>query len=424
VNLPRIILREAAFRKLNFLLGALSVAAAVACLAVQTTVLRRHDLQTERIIAAREAETRAKMAALEDDIRKITVNMGFNVVILPKAQNLGDFYAEDYAAETMPEEYAQRLAQSRVATINHILPSLQQKVVWPETQRTILLMGVRGVVYLQNSNQKPMLDAVPPGTAVVGYELHQSLGLKEGDPLTLMGRTFTIGKLNPARGTKDDIALWIDLREAQEMLGKQGRINGILALDCTCATDRLSLIRAEIEKILPDTQVIEFASQAIARSETRARAAAEADAAIASDLAQRDRLRAARESLAAMLVPAFAAGSALWIGFLALANVRDRRAEIGIFRALGLRGRHVIFIFLGRAIAVGLAGAAMGIAAGIVIAAGWRESPDAAGGGLEGIDWIWLAGAFVIAPALAALASWLPAVHASQQDPASVLRET
>lgn len=210
------------------------------------------------------------MAALEDDVRKITVNLGFNVLVLPEAQNLGDLFADDYAAETMPEEYAERLARSRVATINHVLPSLQRKVKWPEQNRTILLMGVRGEVYLHRpDNQKPILEAVPPGGVVVGYELHRSLGIEMGQTIEVMGRTFTVSRLNPERGTKDDITLWINLREAQKMLGLPGRINGILALDCTCAADRLSLIREEILKILPDTQVIEFASQAMARAEAR-----------------------------------------------------------------------------------------------------------------------------------------------------------
>jgi hypothetical protein len=424
MSLWRLILREIRFRKLNFLLGVLSVAAAVTCLVAQTTVLRRHDLRTERLVAAKEAETQAKMDAYEDDVRRITVNMGFNVMILPKSQNLGDLYADDFAAETMPEEYAERLARSRVATINHVLPSLQQKVKWPERERTILLMGVRGEVYVRSAKQTPILEPVPEGRVVVGYELHRSLGLKAGGPLVLMDRTFTIERLNPERGTKDDITLWIGLRAAQELLGKPGRINGILALDCTCAADRLSLIREEILKILPDTQVIEFASQAIARSEARTRAAAEAASAVAAETDQRNRLRDAREALAAVLVPAVSAGSALWIGLLALANVRDRRAEIGLFRAIGLRGRHVLFVFLGKAVLTGLAGAGLGIAAALAFAAGWTEATAADAGRLEGVDWRWLAGAAILAPILAALASWLPAMVAARQDPAVVLRET
>ena len=266
--------------------------------------------------------------------------MGFNVLILPKDQNLSDLYADDFASRYMPEEYATRLARSRVVTINHLLPSLQQKVKWPEYERTVLLMGVRGEVYVQSKQQKPLLEPVATGTMVLGAELARSLPLKIGDKARLLGREFTVAKVNPERGNKDDITVWINLPEAQALLGKPGLINGILALDCTCdVLNRLGRIRPEIARILPDTQVIEYASQAVTRAEARQRAADEAKASSQREQESRDKLRGEREALAAVLVPVVLVGSGIWIGLLALANVRDRRGEIGLLRALGLRSR-------------------------------------------------------------------------------------
>lgn len=412
MKLSRLILREIAYRKLNFGLGVFAVAVAVGCLVAELTVLRRHDLQTEEIVAAKEAETRARMAGLENDYRKLTLKMGFNVLILPKDQNLSDLYAEDYAAKYMPEEYATRLAKSRVATINHILPSLQQKVKWPERERTILLMGVRGEVYMQSAKQKALLEAVAPGTMRVGHELARNLQLKAGDRATLMGREYTVAQINPERGNKDDITVWIDLAEAQDLLGRPGRINAILALDCTCDTiDRLSRIRAEIAKILPDTQIIEFSSQAIARAEARDRAASEAAAAVEQEKVSRAKLRAEREASAAILVPVALLGAAVWIGFLAFGNVRERAVEIGILRALGLRSWQVLVLFLSRALVTGLVGAAVGYAGGVL-----ATMPA-----MPSFQLRWLAAAVVGAPVLAALAGWLPAMVAARQDPAEVL---
>ena len=108
MNLSHVILREIIFRKLNFALGVLSVGAAVACLVGALAMLAKHDVRTERIIAAKQAETRAKMATLEDDYRKITKKLGFNVLILPREQNLSDFFTEDFATKYMPEEYVER----------------------------------------------------------------------------------------------------------------------------------------------------------------------------------------------------------------------------------------------------------------------------------------------------------------------------
>jgi len=424
MNLGRLIFRELYFRRVNFLLGVLSVAVAVAGLTAALAILHKHDLRTEQIVSAREEATREQMAALTDDYRKLMLKMGFNVLILPKDQNLSDLYADDFASKYMPEEYATRLAKSRVATINHILPSLQQKVKWQERERTVLLMGVRGEVYVQRAKQKQLLETVAPGAMILGYELARGLQLNPGDKTTLMGREFTIAKINPERGNKDDITIWINLSEAQEMLDKKGLINGILALDCTCDTvDRLGQIRVEIARVLPDTQIIEFASQAIARAEARARAAVEAEGSIRREKEGRARLRAEREALAAVLVPVIMLGSAVWIGFLTLANVRDRRAEIGILRALGLRSRQILVIFLGKAVVVGFIGAAIGYFAGRLIGWTWRETPGAPPVEMALIDQQLMLLVLIAAPLLTALASWLPAMIAAQQDPADVLRE-
>lgn len=424
MNLSRLVFREIRHRKPSFALGVLSVSVAVAFLVASLAILQKHDARTEQIIAAKAVEIEQQMAKLEDDYRKVMLKMGFNVMILPKDQNLSDLYADDFASKYMPEEYATRLAKSRVATINHLLPSLQQKVKWPEYQRTVLLMGVRGEVYLQSAQQKPLLDAAAPGTMILGQELARSFPLKVGDKTKLMGREFTVAKINPERGNKDDITVWINLAEAQELLDKRGLINGILALDCTCDTvDRLARIRSEIARILPDTQIIEYASQALTRAEARQRAATEAQTSIQREKEGRAKLRREREALAAVLVPVVVVGSAVWIGLLALANVRDRRGEIGILRALGLQTRQILLIFLGKAVVIGLGGAAFGYLVGRTIGALWRDAPGATPLHVAFVDPLLLVAVLVAAPLLAALASWLPAMSATQQDPAVVLRE-
>lgn len=421
MNVAHLVLREIGYRRLNFALGVLSVAIATACLIAQLIVLQKHDLATEQIVAQRQAEVTRKMAALQDDVRKITKNLGFNVLILPKDQNLADLYAQDFAAKYMPEAYVDRLAKSRIATIQHLLPSLQQKTFWPERQRTVIVMGVRGEVPIVHGDaKKPILEPVAPGTIVVGHELHRQLNLKPGDALDLLKRPFKVAKLQPARGTKDDITLWINLGEAQELFDKKGQINGILALDCVCAADSLDKVRAEIGAILPDTQVIEFASQALARAESRQRAAAEARSSIEGEKQSRLALRNQRQSTAAIIVPLVVAAAVLWIGILSLGNVRDRRGEIAVLRAIGVRARQLLALVLSRAALVGLLGAILGIAAGLAVGHQWREAaaavtiPPASAMKLTGL-------ALVAAPLLAALASWLPALKAASEDPANIL---
>lgn len=402
MTLWRLVGREILHRKLNFALGVASVLVAVGCLVGELTLLRAHDLRTQQ-----------RMAKLADEMRKEMKKLGFNIRILPKDQNLADLYATDYASKYMPESYARTLANSRTMTVRHLLPSLREKVEWTErNDRIVILIGVRGEVpLLHRSPKSPILYPVPPGTMVVGYQLHKSLGLTEGATAALLGREFTIHKCHPQRGTKDDITVWVNLEEAQDILGKKGLINEILALKCHCVGVDVLAIRDEIHRILPETQVVEFATKAMARAKAR-------DAATATAR----ETRGAIESFASWLVPVVTLGCIVWIGFLAFSNVRERRHEIGVLRAVGIGSARVFFVFLVKAALFGLCGAGLGYLAGMAVGSMWGGAPTA--GGYQALfDPTLLVAVLALAPLLACMATWIPAMMAAQQDPAVVLRD-
>ncbi len=419
MSIWRLVAKEILHRRLSFCLGLVSVAVAAGSLVGALTLLRAHDIRTEEIVARKQAQTEEKMRELEDDYRKIMKKMGFNIAILPRGQ-VSEFWEKDFASRYMPEEYVDKLANSRIMTVRHLLPSLQEKVKWPERERTIILVGVRGEVPLIHRDPKmPILEPVPLGGMVVGYELHRSLKLSAGDRVRLLGREFAVKKLHGERGTKDDITVWINLEEAQELLGRKGLINGILALQCFCyGRGEAGKVRAEVTRILPDTEVIEFASKILVRAEARERAAVAAKEAVDAEKRTRARLRGEREAFAAILVPVIILGAAAWVGILSFINVRERRGEIAVLRALGLRSRQILFIFLLKAALLGLFGALLGCAGGFIVGAVRGELPWG-----ELFD-PWLAALVVgFAPLLSGLASWLPAMIAAQQDPAAVLSE-
>jgi len=159
-----LLIREILHRKLNFMLAVLSVMVASGSLIGSVTLLRIHDIQTGKLLEQKQAKLEQRMAQLQDDTRKAMLKLGFNIVILPKDQNLSDWYAEDYASKYMPEDYADRLANSGVVTVRHLLPSLQQKIEWPERKRKIILVGARGEVpELHKSPVKPLVQPFRPG---------------------------------------------------------------------------------------------------------------------------------------------------------------------------------------------------------------------------------------------------------------------
>ncbi|MEM7234537.1 MAG: FtsX-like permease family protein [Planctomycetota bacterium] len=429
----QLVFREIRHRKLSFAIGALSIAGAVGCVIASLLSLDAHDVATRQILDAQRTSAEAAAKKLEDDYRKIMKKLGHNVLILPADQNLADLHADNYASKYMPESYADRLAASPIITVNHLLPSLQQKVRWPEQKRDLVLIGTKGQVPIQHRDpKKPIQESVPAGKIVLGSALAKNTGLKVGDSTKLMGETFEVSKVHKQRGSNDDITAWIPLDTAQKLLGKEDRINGILALECNCPgnpDERLETIRKEIVGILPDTQVVAMHSKALARAEARRTAKAAAKQSLEREETNRATLRAERERFTAAFVPIVLLAAIVWIGFLALGNFRERSSEVGILRAIGLRSRDILQVFLGRSLIMGTVGAVLGCAAGLVVAMSIlaRDAEVVVGteslGGNSLVDLPLLAIALIASPGIALLATWIPAQLASGQDPAVVLRK-
>ncbi len=425
MNLWHLVAREIRYQKLNFLLGLLSVAAATGVLVAVLTMLRSHDMRTGEILAQKQERTEQEMAKMKDDYRIIMKKLGFNLLILPAAQDLKQYYASGYVTEDMPEEYVNRLAGAGLMTIRHLLPSVERKISWSEQGGLqVILAGTRGEVPLTDRAPKePMQVAVAEGEVVVGYELARSLKLRAGDSVTLLGERFTIAGIHGERGTRDDITLWIDLATAQRMLGLQGRLNAILALKCLCAGNELSQIRRNVAAVLPGTRVIEVDSKVITRAEARERAGAAAKTALEAERENRAVIRAELEKFASWLAPVVILGTALWIGLLTWGNVRQRRREIAVLRAIGVSAGQVLQIFLSKALLLGAGGALIGYFAGLATGTFSGELSGDPTGALALFSPTMLLGVLLVATALCVLASWIPALMASSQDPAEVLRE-
>ena len=425
-----ILVREILHRWRSFALGTFAVIVAVSSLTGALTLLKVHDLHTQKILTEKEEETEKKMAILKDEMRKATLKLSFNLLILPKQQSIRELHIEGCPSEYMPEDYAERLANSGIITVRHFLPSLQQRIKWPEKKRTITLVGTRGEVpNLHKDPKKPLVQPVPLGTIVLGYGLHQSLGLEPGDKVKLLGKEFTVHKCYEERGSKDDFTAWIHLRQAQELLDKEGLINAILALECLCegVENLLGKVREDIEQILPGTQVIERGTKALARAESRLKVGQEAKAAVERERRHRTQMRSEREFFAAVMVPLVMVACAVWIGLLAFNNVRDRKTEIGIQRAIGFRARQIMFLFLTKFLLMGLLGGALGIFAGLGFGRWLGLTLEEDIGGIAAAGEMFnpalLLLALITAPVLTVISAYLPTMVAIRQDPAEVLKE-
>ena len=396
----KMLLAEIRYRKLNFLLSLVAVTMAVALFVAGPVLVDGYGRRTQQT-----------MDQLEDETRKLMRDMGFNLLIVHRDTNMADFWATDFATVDMPQDYVDKLAASGdLTTVTHLVATLQQRIDFGG--RKALLVG-----YLPETTQthmgkkKPMGYDIEPGTLLLGYEL--GAGKRQGEDMEMLGKNFRIAGIMPEKGSKEDITVAVHLNDAQALLeNKQGKINQILALGCNCASSDLANIRKQLAAVLPETRITEFQSIALARAEQR------------KEVGQsRAEVEALVETLATVLTPVVVLTMAIWVGLLALANVRQRRTEIGILRAIGKGSGTIACLFLGKAMLLGLLGGALGFALGSLLAQllGVKILDVPANQFPIHVEVLLIA--LLGAPILSAAASYLPTLSAILQDPAVVLRD-
>ncbi|MEJ6729871.1 MAG: hypothetical protein QNK83_11965 [Akkermansiaceae bacterium] len=398
-------LAEIKHRKFNFILATLAVTAAVSVWLFAKNSLAEFDRNTEAQLTVLEEKTNVEMKALEDDIRKTMKGLGFNVYLFPAGEELWQIKERGYSEKTISQNSVNKLAESKIVTINHLLPQLSRRVQWQEKERSILLIGVEGQVPIAHrSKKKPIMDPLAPGSINLGHDLHQSLGIKKGDTLTLNGKNYTVAQTFPPRNFLDDGSAWIHLDEAQEIFGLENQINAILALGCNCASiDRLGEIRAEISAILPDLQIIELGSSALVRAEARNKAGDRARSAKQTILESRQTARTERARFSGVQNPIIAAGAFLALAYLAFVNVRERLSEIGTLRAIGVSHLKIATLLLTRAALIGLLATVLVFIISMVTSIA-----------LPPIAWL-------LVPLVSAAAAWLPTLYALTKDPVTIL---
>lgn len=381
MTLPALILRELRHHRLNAILSATGLVVAVGLLTLG----------------------RAATAAAERETRRVLRDLGFNLRIIPRETDMGHFWAKGYSDQTLPADSVDRLASQAglFVSFNHLTPALERHL--PIDGQDVLLTGLGRPVVGPGEKKAPLGLVIAPGHAVLGHAVASRLQVKRGATLTVGPRTLTIDRLLVEAGTDEDVRLYTALEDAQAILGLPGRISEIKAIDCLCLTsdqDPLGQLRAVLEKALPGGRVLQLRSIADARA----------------------RQRQMMTRLDELAGPVVVGAAGVWIAVLAGLNVRERRSELGLWRALGHGSARLAGLFLGRAALLGAVGALAGWTLGtaVALAAGPRLFPVTAGS--LAADSPLLAWAMLLTPAFAALASFLPTALAVAHDPAETLR--
>jgi len=194
------------------------------------------------------------------------------------------------------------------------------------------------------------------------------------------------------------------LEEIQEILHMPGQVNEIRALNCLCMItgmeDPLLILRNQLEEVLPESRVIMDKNIAIAR----------------------ERQRLMFDKYFAFIIPFVVVTCAVWIAVIVFINVRDRRQEIGILRALGYGSGYIANLFLGKAILFGMLGAILGFLIGSAFSV--MYGPDIFFVTANSVKPIYsLLGWSLLAAIIFSVTSAIvPTLVAITQDPAQILR--
>jgi putative ABC transport system permease protein len=239
---------------------------------------------------------------------------------------------------------------------------------------------------------------------LAGAEAARLLGLEAGKPVVVSGRSLVVSGILDATGSQDDHILFTHLATAQSILNREGRIS-VAEVAALCAGCPIEEMVRQISAILPGANVMAIKQVVEGRMETL------------------NHFRKASYGLSAIV----ALVGALVVLVTMMGSVRERTAEIGIFRAIGFRSSHVMKIILLEAgivsVLAGVLGYLLGLGATKIALLFFAPGGGHAGHGIAVPLDPWLAGgALALAIVLGLAAGFYPARVAARLDPCEALR--
>ncbi len=343
--------------------------------------------------------------AMTSDINHKLEKYGANILIVPRTENLTLTYGGlslggvSFEMQEIRQEELARVGSIKNARNIAALGPLVLGVVKVDSHKVLLA----GVDFKASTILKPwwqMNGRVPDENGVIlGAEAARILNLDVGDRFKIKDRYFSVSGILKPTGSQDDQLVFARLTTAQLLFDKGGRVSmaEVAALCQDCPIDEM--VR-QISDALPGAKVMAIQQVVKGRMET---------------LGHFKKFSYGISGVILLI-------GSLVVLVTMMGSVRERTDEIGIFRAIGFRKRHVMkIVFLEAAIVSGLAGIV-----GYLL--GWGVTKIAVRFFIEGhsgsvpFNFELATGAFILALIIGLVSSAYPAFIASRLDPNEALR--